>query len=330
VRWWSRQEDRSQKTEVRRLAAVLFLAAVTLRAAGPQDFGIAELNAAIAARDFKIKPKFMAELDLNAPETYRIETYQAGGAHITGGDLRGLMYGLLEAASQMRTTGKLKQTHGVPALMLRGVRLAAEPAADWFASEMFWRGFFEDMARDRLNRLQLTFDAAPQDRELSTLRMIAETAAQDGVDVAVGLGAVSPAAVARLLAHCPLVKTVILNVSDPMADSRALLDVLRDAGRRVVLESKVGEMASSLAESAAPVALPLRRFAVYGGSTLNPEPLDLYFRMDGSQDAAELDSLSGAGFEIAVPRGAEGRPSVESIAAWGLRGYGPRPGVPEK
>jgi hypothetical protein len=299
-----------------------------LRAAGPQDFGIAELNAAIAARDFKIKPKFMAELDLNAPETYRIETYQSGGAHITGGDLRGLMYGLLEAASQMRATGKLKQTHAAPALMLRSVRLRAEPAADWFASEIFWHGFFESMARDRFNRLQLTFDAAPQEGELSTLRMIAETAAQDGVDLAIGLGAASPAAVARLLAHCPLVKTVVLNVSDPMADSRTLLDVLRNAGRRVVLESKVGEIASSLAESAAPVALPLRRFAVYGGSTLNPEPLDLYFHMDGSQDPAELDSLSGAGFEIAVPRGADGKPSVESIAAWGLRGYGPRTPAP--
>src|SRR5579864_5930725 len=64
-----------------------------LHAAGPQDFGMSELNAAIAERAFRIKPKITAELDLNAPETFRIEPYQAGGAHITGGDLRGLMYG---------------------------------------------------------------------------------------------------------------------------------------------------------------------------------------------------------------------------------------------
>ena len=312
MRWWS---------------SILMLSAV-LRAASPQEFGIAELEAAINAHDFKIKPKFMAELDLNAPETYRIETYQTGGAHITGGDLRGLMYGLLEAASQMRATGKLKPAHGTPALMLRGLRIAAEPGADWYASEMFWRGFFEAMARDRFNRLQLTFESAPQDRDLATLHMIAETAAQDGVDLAVGLGPASPAAVARLLARCPPVRTVILNGPDATEESRALMDVLHNAGRRVVLESKVGDIASSSAEPANPAALPLRRFAVYGGSALNPQPLDLYFRMDGTGDAAEVDSLSGAGFEIAVPRGAEGRPSVESLAAWGLRGYGPRATAP--
>ncbi len=317
MRWWSSF-----------LLCAAMLGSFPIHAAGPQEFGIAELNAAIAARDFKIKPKFMAELDLNAPETFRIETYQTGGAHITGGDLRGLMYGLLEAAAQMRDTGKLKQTHGTPALLLRGVRLAAEPAADWFSSETFWRGFFEAMARDRFNRLQLTFDTAPQDRDLSTLRMIAETAVQDGVDLAVGLGASAPAVVAKMLARCPSNRTVVLNVSDPVAESRGLVDVLHDAGRRVVLESRVGEIASSLAESAAPRELPLRRFAVYGGTALNPEPLDLYFRMDGTQDPAELDSLSGAGFEIAVPRGADGRPSLENIGAWGLRGYGPRSTAP--
>ena len=67
------------------------------------------LNAAVteynAAHKVKInKPKIMAELNLEPPETFRIEPYTAGGAHITGGDLRGLMYALLEAAEQMRTT----------------------------------------------------------------------------------------------------------------------------------------------------------------------------------------------------------------------------------
>ena len=91
--------------------------------AGPVEFGMSELNAAIDARNFKYKPKIMAELNLDPPETYRIEPYAAGGGHITGGDLRGLMYGLLEAAEQMRATGRLKLTHGVPALALRGVRM---------------------------------------------------------------------------------------------------------------------------------------------------------------------------------------------------------------
>src|SRR5580692_9642367 len=136
--------------------SVLLLAAAVAALAGPVDFGTAELDAAIAARNFKYKPKIMAELDIQAPETCRIEPYAAGGAHITGGDLRGLMYGLLEAADQMRTTGRLKQTRGAPALTLRGIRLAAAPEAPWFASDEFWQSYFARMAHDKFNRLELT------------------------------------------------------------------------------------------------------------------------------------------------------------------------------
>src|SRR5580704_13114208 len=114
--------------------------------AGPVEFGMAELNAAIDARNFKYKPRVMAELNLDPPETFRIEPYAAGGGHITGGDLRGLMYGLLEAAQQMRSTGRLKLTHGVPALALRGVRIAAQSGVAWLSSNDFWQEYFTGMA----------------------------------------------------------------------------------------------------------------------------------------------------------------------------------------
>src|SRR5580698_7649653 len=129
--------------------------------ATPVDFGMAELNAAITARNFKYKPKIQAELDIQAPETFRIEPYAAGGGHITGGDLRGLMYGLLEAAEQMRSTGRLKLTHGVPALALRGIRVTADPEAAWFTSDEFWQRYFSGLARDRFNRLEVVFESAP-------------------------------------------------------------------------------------------------------------------------------------------------------------------------
>src|SRR5215472_6674102 len=127
-------------------------------ASGPVDFGMSELNGAIDARNFKYKPRIVTEINLEAPETFRIEPYTAGGGRIAGGDLRGLMYGLLEAAEQIRATGRLKQTHGMPSLTPRGVRLAADPAAAWFGSEAFWNGFMASLARDRFNRLQLGFE----------------------------------------------------------------------------------------------------------------------------------------------------------------------------
>lgn len=95
------------------LAAAFFLAPIH---AGPVDFGLSEFRAALASRN--LKTRIVYDLSPEAPESFRVEPYKAGGAHITGGDMRGLMYGLLEAADQIRTTGRMKQVHGVPATLV--------------------------------------------------------------------------------------------------------------------------------------------------------------------------------------------------------------------
>ncbi len=82
--------------------------------AGPVEFGLAQYNAALDARNLKIRIKY--DVSLEPAESFRIEPYAAGGAHISGGDLRGLMYALLEAADQIRATGRMKQTHSVPSI----------------------------------------------------------------------------------------------------------------------------------------------------------------------------------------------------------------------
>ena len=48
-------------------ALAVWLAAGAAYAASPTDFGTAELNAAIAARNLKYKPKVVTELNLVAP-----------------------------------------------------------------------------------------------------------------------------------------------------------------------------------------------------------------------------------------------------------------------
>ena len=58
----------------------------------------------------KIRLHVDTELSLNPPETFSITLYKTGMARITGGDLRGLMYGLIEASEQIRATGKA-QSH---------------------------------------------------------------------------------------------------------------------------------------------------------------------------------------------------------------------------
>jgi hypothetical protein len=173
-----------------------------------------ELNAALAARKLKWKAK--TELSIDPPETYRIEPYTAGGAHITGGDLRGLMYGLLEAADQVRSNGRLALAHGVPATATRGVRILVHTAdleKPWYTSEEFWREYFQLLARNRFNRFNLIFatpHSAPpypywvavdgfgsvkvpgltperRERNLRMLRFISQTAADYAIDFTLGL-----------------------------------------------------------------------------------------------------------------------------------------------
>ncbi len=309
MQWWSR-------------LLILFAAAVMAQA-GPADFGMAEFDAAVAAYNqahkVKInKPKIMAELNLEPPETFRVEPYTAGGAHITGGDLRGLMYGLLEAADQIRATGRLKRAHGVPDLPLRGVRIHAEPQSAWFASAEFWRGYCAQLARDRFNRVQIVFDGVPDSAGLATLGMISQTAAQFGVDAGVGLATVTPASLERLLVECSAVRFVAIHSP---TDERTLFQVLREIGRRVVLEFPATE------STAIPSGMPLRFFAPYGAAP-SPRPPDFYLELGADQLGYDPDSVGallvslGCGVEIASPLDSTGRPDSRMIGVWGRQGYG--------
>jgi hypothetical protein len=304
------------------LLSLLVSTAVTASAlAGPVDFGMAELNAAIAARNFKYKPKIMAELDIEAPETFRIEPYAAGGGHITGGDLRGLMYGLLEAAEQMHTTGRLKMTHGVPALALRGIRVTADPEAPWFTSGDFWQHYFAGMARDRFNRFEIVFEAGPPTSALPMLRSIAQTSAQYGVDLAIGLGTSDASAIEHLLVSCPSVRAIVLHHPESLPDTSALLRILHDVARRVVLELPADPGTAGFVETAGRQGTPLRLFSPFTGSAANPQPRDLYWDMDPAQGADAVNTISGAGFEIAAPLDEQRRPKLDPIADWGRFGY---------
>lgn len=212
-----------------RLLTSLVACALSVSAT-PVDFGLAELNAAMSARKLRWKNK--AELSVEAPETYRIEPYSYGGAHITGGDLRGLMYGLLEAAEQVRTTGRLTKVHGVPATPLRGVHITLDARLE-SASEDFWRFYFQMLARNRFNRVHITYAnfEAPYRME----KLLSQLAADYGIDFTLGIGsAIDANELVKLLAACPMIRSVAV---EPGSGSRdAVFTALRNAGRRVTLD----------------------------------------------------------------------------------------------
>ena len=195
-------------------SSALALGVALAASAGPVEFGRAELNRALAER--RLDPKrfrVRTELSGDAPECYRILP-----GLVTGGDLRGLMYGLLEAADQIRRYGYLVQARGAPATPIRGIRHFLhnqELEKDWYYSRDYWREFFAMLARQRFNRFNLVFahqtaylappypfwlaleefpgvrvpglTQAERERNLEMLRFISDTAAEHGIDFTLGI-----------------------------------------------------------------------------------------------------------------------------------------------
>lgn len=181
----------------------------------PIDFGLAEYRRALEARGLKPQRyQVSTELSMLLPH----DGFSILGTIIRGGSQRGIMYGLLEAADEIRRLGYLwpaKAEHPTP---MRGIRRFvhnAELDAAWFHDREQWRAYFEMLARNRFNRFNLVFahqtdymappypffvrvadfpevrakglsDAA-RERNLETLRFVSQTANEYGIDFALGV-----------------------------------------------------------------------------------------------------------------------------------------------
>ncbi len=254
MRWW-----------IRALCALLLLSgSASLRAAGPVDFGRAELDAAMAER--KIKLHVDTELSLDPPETFRITLYKTGMVRITGGDLRGLMYGLIEAADQIRATGRLKAATGKPAAPVRGVRMTLRSydlTQPWFTADDRWRAYFQTLARSRLNRLSLVLPF--QEADIERLRILSESAAEFGVEFVLGISHLpgdSQQVYARLhgiLDNCPLIRGVQIEAGDEPVElyKDGVFAALRQSGRRVALDLSNPGDRPDIARAAAAAGTPL-------------------------------------------------------------------------
>ena len=133
--------------------AFFFFFALSL-AAGPREFGRAELERAIHERGLR-RPHLQEVIEPGAPESYVIDPPK-----ITGSDERGLMYGLLAAAEQIRTDGKITAAQAQPRTSMRGIRYFihnADLERDWYYSHEYWDEFLSMLARNRFNRFNLVF-----------------------------------------------------------------------------------------------------------------------------------------------------------------------------
>jgi hypothetical protein len=243
---------------------LLVLAAFSAHAAGPVDFGNAELNAALAER--KLKMRVDTELNLDSPETFSITLYKTGMVRVTGGDLRGLMYGLIEASEQIRANGRLKAASGKPGTRVRGVRMTLRSydlMQPWFTSDAHWRAYFQSLARSRLNRISLMIPLA--DADVERLRILSEMAAEYGVDFVLGIRHLDGdpqelyARLRGILDNCPLIRGVQIDAGDeplPMYQE-GVFKAVRESGRRVMLDLRNIDDRPDLVKAAAASGTPL-------------------------------------------------------------------------
>jgi hypothetical protein len=130
-----------------------FLTAFSLLA-GPREFGRFELQKAV--RDRGLRDVALEESIQPGPP----ESYVINGQQIVGSDPRGLMYGLLAAAEQIRADGKITPDRGKPKTEIRGIRYFLhneDMERDWYYSHEYWDEFLSMLARNRFNRFNLVF-----------------------------------------------------------------------------------------------------------------------------------------------------------------------------
>lgn len=261
--------------------------------AGPVEFGREQLHGAIADRGLKLSVE--TELNLDPPGTFRITPLRSG-ARVSGGDLRGLMYGLLEAASQIRGTGKLKATTFKPALRQRGIRMAPSDvdlaAPGYFLADR-WRNFFRMLAHNRIN--QFTLVLPPARAELDRIRFLSSTANEYGVDFILGIRGPlgDPALQAQLrelLDESVLVRGIQIQPASEPVDFylNVVFNVIKQTGRRVTLDLHGSEARPQLPLAAIGLGIPL---TLPPGSKLGDAGYDLHTLIPAPDPEAGMETV---------------------------------------
>lgn len=320
-----------------RIALALTLASVSF--AGPVEFGQQELRAAMNERGLTLGVE--TEINLDQPETFRIATVRTTSIRISGGDLRGLMYGLMEAAEQIRNTGGVTAHAGAPGFAIRSIRIAPldSDLTNTFYNSDRWIKFFAMTAKNRINRVVLVL---PLERlEYDRIRYLSQVARDYGVDFHIGIrGPLENRPVAgylrKLLDDCVLIRGIEVEVSrEPVDYFRSqVFPAIQATGRRVTLSLRGTEPRPDVLRAAVAagvvLAIPARSFtASQGRPFYTPIPAQ-GVPIDVDPVRARLAVLMAAmaeGFEIELST-----TNVENYErlywAWGRQSYDYRtPGI---
>jgi hypothetical protein len=272
------------------------------------------------------------ELNLDQPETFHITAVNPTSVRVSGGDLRGLMYGLIEASEQIRTAGQITTASGEPGLRLRAVRIVpsdAELMAPGFYLTDRWMKFFQMLARNRMNRATLVLP--PERLESDRIRILSTLARDHGIDFAIGVRAVlGPRTLytqlRKMLSECVLVRGVQIEVGREPAEffRTVIFPALQESGRRVTLDLHGGDARPDVLRAAQAAGVVLD---VASRSAAIASPV--HSVLAAQSIAAEIDAVRTR-INILASSGSTGievdlGPNVENYErvywAWGRQGY---------
>jgi hypothetical protein len=314
------------------IRAAFLIAVASTIVAGPVEFGQQELSAAL--REKGLNFGIETEQNLDQPETYKIATRGSTSIRVSGGDLRGLMYGLMEAADTLRNGANVTSRSGAPEFAVRSVRIApldTDLQTTFYNSDR-WLKFFAMAAKNRINRAVLTLP--PERLELDHIRYISRVAHDYGVDFYVGIrGPLETRPIAatlrKLIDDCVLVRGIEVEANREPVDyfKSQVFPTIQASGRRVTLvlrgmESRPDVLRAAIAAGIV-LSIPARNFT---GSQGHP-----FFTSIAGQGApsdvepvrqrlAVLQASMAEGFELELPT-----PNIENYErlywAWGRQGY---------
>ena len=124
--------------------------------ADPRSFGMSELQNAVSARHLSTVKLEAAVVQGSTPA----EGFRLTGNRLVANDERGLMYGYLQAAEQIRRDGRLTNAAESPSVAMRGIRYFLhneDLERDWYYSHAYWDEYFGMLAQNRFNRFNLVF-----------------------------------------------------------------------------------------------------------------------------------------------------------------------------
>jgi hypothetical protein len=288
------------------------LAAALVANAGPVDFGRAEFASALRERGL---PARSIEVSIQPDGPH--ESWVLQSDRVIAADERGAMYALLEAAEQIRGSGELLPAKGRPATPLRGIRVFLhnrDLEQTWYFAREHWDAYFAMLAKDRFNRFNLVFahqtnylappypylvklaefpqilvpglTDAERDRNLEMLCYISRTAAEHGIDFALGIwqqnaqvnqvpivegitaenvGPYSAAGLTKVLSACPDIRSVQVRTNNESGIPEAqqlpfyrdyLFPAIKNAGR--TLDLRTWLQSETMMAAARTVGVPTR------------------------------------------------------------------------